>query len=210
MKSNFFFLIYLTGAIDEQTQCSAGSCRLSASLCKGSVFSLFLQSRDCGCQHLHLWHIKYEFSAHKDFIMHDRLWFSTPSALALLRGSWSSDWICHWQDHLDRNSRGRISAHSLPCSPPFHACFPPVPQGFTTHSSDSAPSSSSTKVMASKSQEEIKQRGDILLWQKGLSQWMDSLSEQKKKKKKRSFLISQLSLEGWRMKATFETLWGMR
>lgn len=94
IKSNYFFLIFLMRAISEQTQCSAGPCRLSASLCKGRVFSLqnlFLQSTDCGCQHLHLWHIKYEFSAHKDFIMHHRLWFSTPSALAFLSGSWSSD-----------------------------------------------------------------------------------------------------------------------
>ena len=84
--------------ITEQTQCSAGPRRLCASICKGSVFSLqklFLQGTDRGCQHLHLWHIEYKFSAHKDLIMCHRLWFSSPSALALLSGSRGSDQICH-------------------------------------------------------------------------------------------------------------------
>lgn len=59
-----------------------------------------------------------------------------------------------------RAEAGLKHTHSLVCHP-LHACSPLVGQGFTTHSSDSALSSSSTKVMASESQEEIKQR-DLL------------------------------------------------
>lgn len=139
------------GVITEQTQCSAGPCWLCASKRKGSVFSLqnlFLQGTGRGCQHLRLRHIEYEFPAHKDFIIHPRLWFSSPSTLALLSGSRGSDQICHWQDHLGRKSAGRISTRSLPRSPPLHACSPPPGWGFTTHRSAAAPSSSSAKVMA--------------------------------------------------------------
>lgn len=108
------------GVITEQTQCSAGPCWLCASMCKGSIFSLqnlLLQGTGRGCQHLCLRHIKYEFPAHKDFIIHHRLWFSSLSTLALLSGSRGSDQICHWQDHLGRKSAGRISTHPLPRSP---------------------------------------------------------------------------------------------
>lgn len=115
-KSNYFFLISLTGVITEQTQNSTGPTGSVPAFAKAALFSLqnfFLQDR--GCQHLRLWHIEYEFSAHKDFIRRHRLWLSPPSTFALLSGSRGSDQICHGWDHLDWESAGGISTRSLPC-----------------------------------------------------------------------------------------------